>query len=337
MKIAIISVTEKGKDLSLEIKHVLDLDSTIIKTDIYHKNVKENMKKLFKEYDAIIGIMASGILIRSICNIISSKTKDPAVLNLDENGKFVISLLSGHIGGANDLTLKISKLLDAIPVITTATDVNNKLGIDVLAKNLYFKVINPDQIVFINKAILNHENITLTMNNNYNHDFLKDYIKDNTLEIDLSYKYDENIPKEEIKVSYNGHDLFLKERKIVLGIGCKRGKSKEELLPGIKKALLELNIPISRLNYFSSAEIKNDEEGLLNLSDDLNIPIKFVSLNKLRQFKSKDISSSEFVKSKFGVGGVCEPSALIEAGEGSKLIYKKTPFNGVTIAIAISR
>ena len=86
----------------------------------------------------------------------------------------------------------------------------------------------------------------------------------------------------------------------------------------------------------TSAEIKKDEKGILKLSEKLNIPVNFVELDKLKLFKSNDIQKSEFVKSKFGIDGVCEPSALIMAGFNSKLIYKKTSYDGVTIAIAIS-
>ena len=90
MKIALISVSNKGYDLSLKLKEKLDEDSTIIKTDIYHKNVKRHFPVLISEYDAIIAIMASGILIRTIAPLIESKVSDPAVLNSDENGNFVI-------------------------------------------------------------------------------------------------------------------------------------------------------------------------------------------------------------------------------------------------------
>ena len=113
MKIAIISVTNKGKLLSKKLKNILDKDSTVILTDIYYKNVKKSMPILFDKYDAIIGIMASGILIRSIAPLINSKITDPAILNIDENGKYVISVLSGHMGGANKLTVKIANLINA--------------------------------------------------------------------------------------------------------------------------------------------------------------------------------------------------------------------------------
>lgn len=337
MKIAIISVSKKGHDLSLQLKDKLDSDSTIIKADIYFKNVKKQFPILFYEYDAIIAIMASGILIRSIAPLVESKISDPAVLNIDDNGNFVISMLSGHLGGANKLTEKIADLIDATPVITTSTDVNKKLGIDVLAKDLYLSIDNPKEILFFNKAILEDREISIVVNPNKDFKYLFDYLNDNTLDFNVSISYSSKLNEDEIHVLLDEHKLILKERTIVVGIGCRRGKECSEIYNGLKESIECLDIDLSRINYLASAEIKKDESGILELSDKLNVPVYFVDLEKLRLFESNDVEKSEFVKSKFGIYGVCEPSALITAGFDSKLIYKKTPYDGVTIAIAVSK
>lgn len=337
MNIAIISVSDKGKNLADKLKDALDDDSTIIKVDLFHKNVKKYLKIAFYEYDAIVAIMASGILIRSIAPYIESKTSDPAVLNIDDNANFVISTLSGHLGGANKLTNKIAPLIGAIPVITTSSDVNNKLGIDVLASDLYLSIDNTKEILFFNKAILEGKQITLTYNSNSNKDYLKNYLKNNTFEMDVSLCCSQNVGKDEIVVSLEGHEIILKERKLVVGIGCKRGKTSSEIYKGYKKSLEEINIDESRVNMLASAEVKKDEEGLLELAKTLDKQINFVDLDRLKLFESKYIQKSEFVKSKFGIYGVCEPSALITAGFDSKLIYKKTSYDGVTISMAVSK
>ena len=315
----------------------MDKDSTIINTDIYYKDVKNTFKLLFYEYDAIIAIMASGILIRSIAPLIKSKVYDPAILNIDENANFVISTLSGHLGGANKLTSKVANMLNATEVITTATDVNKKLGVDVIAKDLYLTVKNPNEIIYFNKDILNNEEIMFRVNSKENYDFLFDYLNENTLEIDVSIEFTSSINTDEIHVLYKNHKLIMKIEDIVVGIGCKRGKSKEDILTGLDKALDDLNISKKRLSKLASGEIKKDEKGILDLSKMLNIPVNFVEMDKLTLFKSEDIHESEFVKSKFGVGSVSEASALITAGFDSKLIYKKTAFDGVTIALAVSK
>lgn len=335
MKVAIISVSDKGKELGLRIKEHLDDDSTIIKADMFHKNVKKYLKIAFYEYDAIVAIMASGILIRSIAPYIESKVTDPAVLNIDDNGNFVISTLSGHLGGANKLTNKIASLIGATPVITTSSDINNKLGIDVLASDLYLSIDNAKEILFLNKAIIENHKITFTMKSEK--EYLVKYLEKNTLEMNVCFSHDDDVNDDEIIVGFNGHEITLRERKVVVGIGCRHGKECEKIYEGFVKSIKDLNIDKSRVNQFASAEIKKDEKGILELSDRLDIPVDFVDLEKLKLFESKDIQKSEFVKSKFGIYGVCEPSALIMAGFDSKLIYKKTSYDGVTIAIAISK
>ena len=324
MKIAIISVSDKGKELASNLKEKLDDDSTVIKVDSYHKNVKKYFPILFYEYDAIIAIMASGILIRSIAPLIESKVTDPAVLNIDDNGNFVISMLSGHLGGANKLTKKIAGLIDAEPVITTSTDVNKKLGIDVLAQDLYLSIDNTKEILFFNKAILDGKKLTFTVNPDRNFDYLFDYLKNITLEMDVFFEYSNDVDADEIHVTLEGHEMILKERKIVVGIGCRRGKEYEKILDAFTKSISQLNIHKSRVSMLASAEIKKDEEGILKLSQNLNVPVNFVEIDKLKLFESRDVAKSEFVYSKFGIYGVCEPSALITAGFDSKLIYKKT-------------
>ena len=337
MKIAIISVSDKGYELSLKLKEKLDQDSTIIKNDLFHKNVKKIFPILFYEYDAIIAIMASGILIRSIAPLVESKTSDPAVLNIDDKGNFVISTLSGHLGGANSLTQKVAELIDATPVITTSTDVNKKLGIDVIARDLYFEIDNTNEILYFNNAVPDGNEISFTVNPNANFDYLYDYLNENALKINISISYSSKISPDEIFAEVDGHEITLKKRKLVVGIGCRRGKECVKIHDGLKKSFDDLNLPLSRIDMFSSAEIKKDEIGLLELSDKMGIPINFVDLERMKMFESKDIQKSEFVKSKFGIYGVCEPSALITAGFDSKLIYKKTSYNGVTIAVAISK
>lgn len=337
MRIAIISVSKKGQELSVLLKDKLDSDSTIIRTDLYHKNVKKYFPILFYEYDAIIAIMASGILIRTIAPLIESKVSDPAVLNIDDNGKFVISTLSGHLGGANKLTNKIADLINATPVITTSTDVNKKLGIDVMAKDLYLSIDNTKEILYFNKAILEGKEIKLTINPDKNFNYLFEYLSENTLEINISITYSSKMKMDEIQVSLDNHEMILKERMIVVGLGCRRDKECIKIYDGLKSSINELGIDISRINRLSSAEIKKDEAGMLELSERLNIPINFVEIDKLKLFESNDIQKSEFVKSKFGIYGVCEPSALITAGFDSKLIYKKTSYDGVTVSVAVSK
>ena len=335
MKIAVISVSHKGAELAEELKSKLDSDSTVIRCDLYHKNVKDTFPILFKDYDAVIAIMALGILIRSLSPLIESKATDPAVLNIDDNGNFVISALSGHLGGANELTGKVASLINAVPVITTSSDVNRKLGIDVIAHDLYLEIDNTKEILYFNKAVLDDKSISLTLSSHKNPHYLYEYLENNTLEIDLSIHSSSQIPADEIHAECGGHKLVLTEKPLVVGIGCRKGKESQFIEEALAKSLDDLKIPLSRINMLASAEIKKDEEGILELSQKLEIPLNFIEMDSLKTFKSDDISKSEFVYSKFGIYGVCEPSALIAAGTDSKIIYKKTAYDGVTVAVAV--
>ena len=147
MKIAILTVTEKGLKLANSIKENLDLDYTVIKADIYHKNIMKNMEDVFFLFDGIISIMAFGITIRSISPFIQSKVSDPAVLGIDEKGQYIVSLLSGHLGGANDLSYKIANYINGQAIISTSTDVNLKHGIDSIASRYFYEIEDTKKIL----------------------------------------------------------------------------------------------------------------------------------------------------------------------------------------------
>lgn len=328
MNIAIISVTNQGKHISDNLYSELIENPLILNVDQYHKNVKNTVKSVFDKYDCIIGIMASGIMIRSIAPYVQSKLTDPAVLLIDDNSNFVISLLSGHMGGANDLTLKIASIIDATPVITTSTDVNHKTGIDSIAKHFYFSLENPENIKFINRALVDNQSVDLILPSEY--DFiLTDDIKnsynviiDNTLEMIVS--------------SINGHDVILKPRNMVMGIGARKNIASDKVKNAILKACTILEIPVKRIDSFATADVKANEQGILDNVHELDKPLKIVSMDSIRDYQNEEVSKSDFVMKQFGVKGVCEPTCLIVNGSTSHLIFKKTAFDGVTIAVSIS-
>lgn len=330
MKVAIISVSENGKTLAEKIEKTLKEDSRIITIDTYHKNIKKTIKEIFNKYDTIIGIMATGILIRFIQPYIKSKTTDPAIIGIDEKGNFVISLLSGHLGGANKITKIIAEKINAIPVITTATDVNNKIAIDTLANKFYWTIEDTKQILTFNKAILNNQTIELKVNKK-EYSYLQKYLKDKK-EIKLTKTENKNI---EAKISDN--ILKITPKKIIIGIGARKNIPEEKVHFAIENACKDLKIDINRINGLSTIDVKKNEIGILKTAEKLDLPLEIIDTSTVKSFKSDVCSKSEFVNKVIGVNGVCEPCSLISAGENSELIYRKTAFNGVTIAIAVSK
>ncbi|MBC7100734.1 cobalt-precorrin 5A hydrolase [Methanothermobacter tenebrarum] len=320
-------MTKNGLEISKQLKRKLSQDPRIFQIDIFHKNVKKTLKEIFKDYDAIIGIMATGIMVRSICKLLSDKKEDPAIIVMDDAGKNVISLISGHLGGANDLTLKIAKLTKARPIITTSTDVHGYIGIDALAKKYYWQIKNTEKIVKFNKALLNGEKITIKGPENL------EYLCDDPL-----FRKSYIIMKREdkiIKAILDRDEILIKPNKLVAGIGTKKGVNEEKIIESLKKSLSLLDLPLERLDVIATGEMKRGEKGIINASKILKKPLKFVDLDDL---KLEDTHSrSSFVEDKFGVGSVCEAAALHVAGKGSRLILRKTTYNGIAIAIAVSR
>jgi len=183
--------------------------------------------------------------VRAIAPLLEHKTKDPAVVVVDVQGRWAVSLLSGHEGGANDLAITVANALSAEPVITTTTEAVKTL---------------------------------------------------------------------------------------IVGVGCRRGTKSEKIKAAIRAALTEVDLEISQVRLLSSAEIKSDEQGLLQAAQELGVPLLFISSGEIRGFAG-NFDRSDFVQEKVNLPAVAEPSALI-AGRRTRLILKKRTFNGVTVAIA---
>ncbi|MDO5836498.1 MAG: cobalt-precorrin 5A hydrolase [Methanobacterium sp.] len=338
MKFAIISVTEQGSAIASEMAQVLKNDPTVLKVDLFHKNVKDTLDTFFNDYDCWIAIMASGIMVRLLCPIIKSKLTDPAVLVVSENRKHVISLLSGHLGGANHFSIKIAGLIGAVPVITTATDLKGKMGIDTLAYQYWLRVEQPHLIKEVNQLIADDVKVQLNIPKRFQ------FLSNHPL-INRSYHiqtWNESFLRVYLidKLSSSGmetnHYLDLYPKRIVAGLGSKKGVTDDQVFFAIRSALQHLHLPLERLDSLATAEVKKDEGGIINVASQLKLPLEIVSLDEIAELEDGNCTPSKLVQREFGVPGISEPVALIQAGKQSRLILRKTAYNGVTVAIAVS-
>lgn len=335
MKIAIISLTNQGQKLAIHLSKLLIQDPTIFELDLFHKNVKQTLKDIFHHYDCIIGIMASGIMIRSICPLIHNKIEDPAVLVMDEASKHIISLVSGHLGGANEWALKIADIVasDSVmgglnPVITTATDVRGKIGIDSLARKYQMLLDDPSKIIIINQALLEGNEVELAVPQQFDYLFKDKLIKSSYSKI--------SSPSGQIMASFKNTNIILIPGRLVVGIGARIGVSKGDVMSAVNETLSILKIPPERVDAMATAEPKREERGILEAAAEMSVPLEIISLNLLRKFKHPECSESSWVMKTFGAQGVCEPSALLAAGDNSHLIFCKKIYNKVTVAVAVS-
>ena len=285
-------------------------------------------KKNFYKNDALIFVGAAGIAVRAISPFVKDKLNDIPVIVIDENASFVIPILSGHMGGANELSKKIAGVLNSEAVITTATDINGKFAVDVFAKKNSLFIENRDGIKEVSAKILAGEEIFLSAPDG----------KIDESKLPEGVKLTEYPPnKADILISdkkaYTRAKIVLRPKEYILGIGCRKDKEFEEIIDFLTECLKEEGIEFSDLYAIASIDLKKDEEALNMLSRYLKIPFVTFTADELNAVKG-NFSSSDFVKETTGVDNICERAAVLLAGEGGKLYFKKKAGNGVTIAFA---
>ena len=275
----------------------------------------------FRECDALIFVGAAGIAVRAIAPHVAAKTADPAVIVADDCGRHVVSLLSGHIGGANRLTRQIAARIGAEPVVTTATDVNQRFSIDEWAARRGLSIESMDAAKRFSAEILRRD-LPLT----------GDFPVDGPLPAGV-------FPGAEGDVGaaiscYRKHPFavtaLLSPRIVHLGIGCKRGAGAE----AIAAAVDGLNLAPGAIVRAASIDVKAHEPGLLAFCRARGIEIRFYSAAELSAAEG-EFTPSEFVKKTVGVDNVCERAAVVSAGPGAKIFIRKTRGDGVTVAAAM--
>lgn len=353
-KIAIWCITTGGARLAYKIAADLaDADLYIsaglqsqIKANhcnaIFFNLLSQSVAECFNQYKGHIFIMSTGIVIRIIAPLIQHKIKDPAIVVADEKGLHAISLLSGHIGGANELSLHVAAITGADPVITTATDINEIPAIDVLAKKKGLIIENPETIKKVSMAFLSGQKILLHDPDRY----LTDELSGSNLILNgIDSNSDKTIMKKNeispvtqgVWIDYTTIDIpahFLKLRPVILsiGIGCNRNTSKQELKTFFSEVLNLFNLSVRSVLNLASINLKADEKGLLELAADLDLPIKFYSKKELEHVQEIK-TPSLMVKKHIGVTSVCEAAAILAAENGKLIVHKQIKGN-VTIAIA---
>ena len=331
MKIALLSVTEQGRMLSRKLTELLTEYEVqrfcyyrhIDESAVSFQNITQQTESLFPEFDALIFLCACGIAVRSIAPHIKSKASDPAVLVLDDKGKFVISLLSGHLGGANALTEIIAEKLDAVPVITTATDTRKLFSPDSFASANDLIITDLAAAKEIASAVLTGEKIG----------FYSEYPYQNKPEILVENQNCRTgiCITANSKVTPFSVTLLLIPRNLVLGIGCRKSTSAGKISETVRKALASVRIPENRICAVSSIDLKKEEAGLLEFCQNRNLPFYTYSAEILSSAEG-EFTASEFVKKITGIDNICERSAVLHSK--GKLILRKYAENGVTVALA---
>ena len=289
-----------------------------------HKSVSADFEPFFRESDALIFVGACGIAVRTIAPYVRSKTADPAVIVIDDRGKFVIPILSGHIGGANEIAKKTAEMLSAVPVITTATDGAGKFSCDTWAFTHGCAISSLKTAKDVSAAILEND---IPVSSEYPlHDPLPEGL----------YRGDAGEIGIYIGIKKSGpyiKTLRLIPRVLSVGIGCRKGVSKEEIACAVKSVFDKHGIDVKSVSRIASIDVKKSEEGLLEFAKEMNVPVSFITADELNSAKGI-FEESEFVRKTVGTGNVCERAAALT---GDEIIIKKTVENSVTVAVSVSK
>ena len=344
MKICIVSFTKKGYELSCDIAYKLEkseyevevftkcsrlsdeniknsTDENYRNTGYISQNISDWTAAQMSEKKAMIFIGACGIAVRAIASSVNNKLKDSPVIVIDELGQFVIPILSGHVGGANELAVLLAALMNATPVITTATDINNKFAVDVFAKKCRLAIVNKDGIAGVSSKVLAGEVVTMSVD--WEHipakhrqlikafldeaDMSADAIK--TVDFPPAYGADIVVSCEKAKDPKNG-SIYLKPTQFVLGIGCRRNTAFENIDRAIRQSLLKLQIDISDIDMIASIDVKKDEPGIKEFCERNRIDFVTYTADELMAVQG-EFSASQFVREHVGVDNVCERAAVL--------------------------
>ena len=339
MKISIICFTLTGQQTGEKLKKALEKQKHAVSLYAKSKYISDSIKESTKEWageqfesaDGIIFIGATGIAVRSIAPYVASKKTDPAVLVTDECGKFVISLLSGHLGGANELALQAAEVLQAVPVVTTATDMEGKFAVDVFAKKNNCHIFRMKEAKEVSAALLAGEKVGFYSEFPWEGELpdglvnccgLRDenWISENesgtNVQNDNQIKSASDLfPKVGIAVTIHKNCTpFLSTTHVVpqavaLGMGCRKNKEAQAVEKAAFTCLEENQIYPQAVACLASIDIKKEEPGLLALAEKMGIPFETFSSEELLGVKG-EFTASSFVSKTVGVDNVCERSAL---------------------------
>ena len=291
--------------------------------------VKEHLddwaRAQFEEKHAILFIGACGIAVRVIAPVIRDKCTDSPVLVMDERGAYVIPILSGHIGGANELAYEIAARMGATPVITTATDLNRKFAVDIFAKKNGLWIRNREGIALVSAKILREEEITISVG--AEHCRASETLPKLVRLVPYPPSGEVDVLIAEEPGAYAAK-LMLTPKEYVLGIGCKKGTPEEQLLSFVTEQLEQLGISFSQVGAVASVDLKKDEPGLKQFTLHAGIPFVTYAVEELEAVEG-EFHESEFVRKTVGVGNVCERAALRAcAGDTGTVAEKAAQPNG---------
>jgi cobalt-precorrin 5A hydrolase len=347
-RVAIVCITKNGINISRRIREKIPTASIYAQSKHkdssdgiiwFEKNTKIMIEEIFKEYESIICIFSLGAVIRLISNLLKDKKTDPAVIVIDDKANFVISALSGHLGGANSLTKSIAEFLNSTPVITTAADVNETIAVDLLGSDFKWSIENFENVTQVSAHMVNEEKIGVYQDAGETRWWNKELPKNVTILENI-----DELKSDDFKAGLIISDRIITDplivnksviyrpKSLVVGLGFHWDTTLEEIEDGILKVLGENRLSLLSIRNLSTLNRGKSPASLASFSDKHGIPLEFYDKERLDKIMVPN--PSDVVKKYEGTSSVSEASSILSSGGELIVTKQKFPPN---LTIAVSR
>jgi len=347
-KVAIVCITKNGIKISRRIREKIPSASIYAQSKHkdssdgiiwFEKNTKIMIEEIFKEYESIICIFSLGAVIRLISNLLKDKKTDPAVIVIDDKANFVISALSGHLGGANSLTKSIAEFLNSTPVITTAADVNETIAVDLLGSNFKWRIENFENVTKVSAHMVNEEKIGVYQDTGETRWWNKELPKNVTI-LDNKDELKSDNFKAGLIISDKiitdpllvNKSVIYRPKSLVVGLGFHWDTTLKEIEDGILKVLKENGLSFLSIRNLSTLNRVKTPASLTFFSDKHGIPLELYEKEKLDKIMVPN--PSDVVKKFEGTSSVSEASSILSSGGELIVTKQKFPPN---LTVAVSR
>ena len=344
-KVSVLAITKNGINIGIKLKELFPNWEIFAPVKLSNENnsiiwysepTSDKIIELFKNSNALICLFSLGAVIRLIAPHLKDKKTDPAVIVIDDKTNFVISVLSGHIGGANELTQEISEKLNALPVITTAADVNKTIAVDLVGREFGWKIDDETTVTKISAHMVNAEPIGVFQQTN-DQKWYKQLPKNVTIYDSLEELKKSNskahliISDEIIDNELSQESVIYRPQSLVIGIGLHWDTTKDTIKEGIEHCLKKFNLSSKSIAKLVSIKKPEDVQGLIDLGKEMQVPVEYVDREELAEIITPNPSTT--VKAFEGTASVSE-AAAIKVSKGELIVEKQKFPPNLTVAIA---
>lgn len=348
---ALVVVSRPGSLLALRLQPLLPgsraflperfVASEAARVHAWRGPVRGLIARLFSEYKSIVIFGSVGMAVRLVAPFVQDKHSDPAVVVVDDAGRFAVSVLSGHLGGANALAEEVAPLIGAMPVVTTGSEVLGMPAVDLLGREFGWRIETPEEVTAVSAAVVNGDAVGVYQDAGEPLAWMRDGSAGPGF---TAYESVDDLLASGCRAALLVTDRLLsgwrgrlravvyRPRSLALGVGCNRGTSEGEIADVVSAVLEAHGLSSASLRELATIELKRDEAGLAGYASSAGLPVRFYSPEELRAVR--DVPNPSLVVHRWtGTAGVCEPAALLASG-GGDLVVPKTKSGNVTVAVA---